>query len=171
MEHYEATTSPLVHGDRPTLFFYGGPYSNFVGGPFLITSELRFFSPSDEPLSYRTVEHFYQAMKATTVDEFDAVRNTRDTWMAKSLGQRVTLRPDWEQVKYEVMKHALRVKFSQPAYKRVMIGDRELLLAEDSPTDFVWGIRDADDGFTGDNLLGKALMEVRASLIPEAVTE
>ena len=38
-------------------------------------------------------------------------------------------------------------------------------LAEDSPSDFVWGARDPDGGYGGRNLLGLALMCVRAELV------
>ena len=37
-------------------------------------------------------------------------------------------------------------------------------LAEDSPSDFVWGARDRDSGYGGQNLLGLAVMRVRDEL-------
>lgn len=172
MDHYEATTSPLVHEGKPTLFFYGGPYSNFVGGPFLISTERAAFARpwGIDLMSYKSVEHFFQAMKATNFEDHEAVRNAATPGLAKKIGRKITLRADWEHVKYEVMLVGLRAKFAERVYKQVMIGDRNLMLAEDSPTDFVWGIRDADGGFTGENLLGKALMEVRVPIL-ETVAE
>jgi hypothetical protein len=41
-------------------------------------------------------------------------------------------------------------------------GDRPL--AEDSPSDFEWGARDGQGGYTGHNYLGRALMRVRDEL-------
>ena len=43
-------------------------------------------------------------------------------------------------------------------------------LAEDSPSDFVWGARDSDRGYGGQNLLGLALMCVRDELIADVRT-
>ena len=60
------------------------------------------------------------------------------------------------------MKTALRAKFTQHEnLKKILLdtGDRELI--EDSPTDYQWGC--GQDG-TGQNLLGKALVEIRTEL-------
>jgi len=43
-------------------------------------------------------------------------------------------------------------------------------LAEDSPSDFVWGARDRDGGYGGQNLLGLALMRVRDELVADVGT-
>ena len=43
-------------------------------------------------------------------------------------------------------------------------------LAEDSPSDFVWGARDPHGGYGGQNLLGLALMQVRQELIADVCT-
>jgi len=60
------------------------------------------------------------------------------------------------------MKTALRAKFTQHEdLKKILLdtGDRELI--EDSPVDYQWGC--GKDG-TGQNLLGKALVEIRQEL-------
>ena len=43
-------------------------------------------------------------------------------------------------------------------------------LAEDSPSDFVWGASDSDRGYGGQNLLGLAVMRVRDELIADVRT-
>ena len=43
-------------------------------------------------------------------------------------------------------------------------------LAEDFPTDFVWGCRDPQGGHGGQNLLGLALMQVRGELVEDVRT-
>jgi predicted NAD-dependent protein-ADP-ribosyltransferase YbiA (DUF1768 family) len=43
-------------------------------------------------------------------------------------------------------------------------------LAEDSRSDFVWGARDRDGGYGGQNLLGLAVMRVRDELIADVRT-
>lgn len=71
-------------------------------------------------------------------------------------------RPDWDDVKVEIMRDILRAKVAQHEYVRrklLATGERELV--EDSWRDDVWGWGPNRDG---QNLLGKLWMEVRAEL-------
>jgi N-glycosidase YbiA len=138
------TTSPLK--------FYGGPFSNFADSTIVL--DLGFGAKS-----YLTVEHAFQAAKATTLEEHERVRHAPGPGYAKIEGRRITLRDDWEQVKYEIMLLCLREKFSIPTYKGRLLSTADRELQEDSPTDFVWGARN-----NGQNLLGKALMQIREEL-------
>jgi ribA/ribD-fused uncharacterized protein len=75
-------------------------------------------------------------------------------------------RPDWDEVKADVMREVLRAKVAQHEYVRrklLATGDRELI--EDSWRDDVWGWGPNRDG---QNLLGKLWMEIRAELIAAA---
>lgn len=137
------------------LKFYGGPFSNFADSTIFI--DIGFGTKS-----YPTVEHAFQAAKATTMEDHDRVRTAPGPGYAKLEGRQIALRDDWEQVKYDVMLECLRAKFAIPSFKGRLLStaDRELL--EDSPTDFVWGYRN-----NGQNLLGKALMQVREELRAE----
>ncbi len=74
----------------------------------------------------------------------------------------VPLRKDWEGVKVDVMREAVLAKFSQnPDLLELLlaIGDAEII--ENSPVDYFWGI---GQDRTGQNVLGKILMEVREKL-------
>ncbi len=63
------------------------------------------------------------------------------------------------------MLHALRGKFvALEPYRSGLLLTHPRPLAENSPTDFVWGCCDPDGGHGGQNLLGLALMQVRAEL-------
>jgi len=111
---------------------------------------------------YETTEHYYQAMKATNDVDHESVRLAKGPKASKTLARQILLRPDWENVKYEIMKDALRAKAQQyefiiPALENS--GTEEL--AENSPYDYIWGT--GKDG-TGQNLLGKAWMEIRNEL-------
>ncbi len=64
---------------------------------------------------------------------------------------------------------ALRGKFVLEAYRSALLLTHPRPLAEDSPTDFIWGARDARGGLDGQNLLGAALMRVRDDLIVAAM--
>ena len=85
-----------------------------------------------------------------------------DPSSAKRLGRRIQLRPDWEQIKYNVMQEICIAKFTQNKDLRERLlatGDKYL---EEGNTwgDTVWGTVDGK----GLNMLGKILMQVRDQL-------
>lgn len=134
------------------LKFYGGMFSNFAASH--ISLDLGWGMKT-----YATVEHAFQAAKATNEIDHDTVRRAPRASLAKKAGRQIRLRPDWEEMKYDVMLECLRAKFALPQFKRALLatGDREL--REDSPSDYIWGYRN-----NGLNLLGKALMQVREEI-------
>lgn len=72
------------------------------------------------------------------------------------------LRPDWEQVKDDLMKTALLAKFRQnDDIRRILLSTGDAHLIEHTKNDSYWG--DGGDG-TGKNKLGLLLMEVREIL-------
>lgn len=156
------------HPDDP-IFFYGGPLSNFVGGPFIIESTQPFGVITE---TYKTVEHFFQASKAKTIQVHLWIAKPADPWECKRRGnskflpgsREELLRPDWDAVCYEVMKHGLRAKFQEEGFREYLLSTGNRFIAEDSPTDFKWGIRDEQGGLGGQNLLGRALMELREEI-------
>jgi ribA/ribD-fused uncharacterized protein len=117
-----------------------------------------------------SVEHYFQACKATSRQQFDLILSCDSAASAKHAGRETDLRPDWEQVKFEVMLCALRGKFALEPYHSGLLLTHCRPLAEDSPTDFVWGCRDPDGGHGGQNLLGLALMRVREELVADVRT-
>lgn len=75
-------------------------------------------------------------------------------------------RPDWDQVKVEIMRRILRAKATQHEYVRRKLletGDRTLV--ENSWRDDFWGWGPDRNGL---NTLGKLWMEIRAELRSEA---
>lgn len=104
----------------------------------------------------------YQAAKTSVQSEIDEIWSAKKANDTRLLGQKVTMRPDWDQVKRQVMKEVVTAKFLQhpELLKQLMeTGDEELI--EDSPVDWYWGC--GADG-TGQNMLGKVLMEIRTEL-------
>lgn len=111
---------------------------------------------------WKTVEHAYQAQKTHDQKEYDAIWKAETPREARNLGQTVTLRKDWENVKDSVMKECVRAKFSQHKELQEQLlstGDEEII--EDSPIDWYWGC--GADG-KGKNKLGKIIMEIREEL-------
>jgi predicted NAD-dependent protein-ADP-ribosyltransferase YbiA (DUF1768 family) len=64
----------------------------------------------------------------------------------------------------------LRGKFALEPYRPLLLLTHPRPLAEDSPTDHIWGCRDPQGGHHGRNLLGQALMQVRDELVADVCT-
>lgn len=114
-----------------------------------------------------TAEHYYQAQKMAETEYEEICRRLGSPREAFEITRRpdVPIRKDWDQVKVEVMRAAVYAKFSQNpelAERLLATGDAELV--ENSPVDYFWGI--GADG-SGQNVLGKILMEVREKLIKQ----
>jgi ribA/ribD-fused uncharacterized protein len=153
-----------------TVYFYGGWLSNFAPTPGLRLPFGYHGHHESDRVPVRTVEHWFQACKATSRRQFDVILASGTAGGAKRAGRATELRPDWEQVRFEVMLCALRGKFALEPYHSALLLTHPHPLAEDSPSDFVWGARDPDGGHGGENLLGLALMRVRDELIAEVRT-
>jgi ribA/ribD-fused uncharacterized protein len=124
-----------------------------------------FYYPSvvkdDMGLEYTSVEAAYQAAKT-----LDYAKREPFTCMspnqAKKVGRTLQpLRPDWEEVKIEVMRGFLKQKFSDPELKQKLLdtGSRELIEGNWWGDRF-WGVCKGK----GKNWLGKLLMELRNEL-------
>lgn len=117
---------------------------------------------------YKTVEHAYMAAKTLDWAEREAIRNCKTPGDAKRMGRTVTLRSDWEEIKLPVMKMLLKAKFSDPTLKAKLLETVPHELIEGNAWgDRVWGAEwDADENqWVGQNLLGKAIMEIRESYL------
>jgi ribA/ribD-fused uncharacterized protein len=131
-----------------------GEFSNFSAHPFKLGGKV-----------WPTSEHYFQAQKFAGTEHEEAVRITKTASMAAKLGRSRTLplRSDWEVVKDDVMRAALRAKFEQhPKLKSLLLSTGDTELIEHTRNDSYWA--DGGDG-TGKNRLGILLMELRAELI------
>lgn len=111
-----------------------------------------------------TTEHFFQAQKFAGTPHEEAIRLAKTPKQAAEMGRdrRRPLRADWEQVKDDIMRAAVREKFRTHAGLReelLATGDAEIV--ENAPGDYYWGC--GADG-SGKNMLGKILMEIREEL-------
>ena len=150
-----------------TIYFWGGPLSNFAATPGLRLPYGYHGHHETGWVPVATVEHWFQACKATNRQDFDYVLAATSPAGAKAAGRRIALRSDWEQIKYHVMLCVLRGKFAVEPYRSALLLTHPHSLAENSPHDFTWGCRDRDGGYSGQNLLGRTLMEVRAELVAD----
>ena len=111
---------------------------------------------------YPTNEHFFQAMKTLDPKERKAIAEASTPGVAKRMGRKVKLRPDWDQVRLQIMKEGLTLKFvchKDLAEKLVATGDTYL---EEGNwwNDTFWGVCENK----GENNLGILLMEIRKTL-------
>lgn len=162
--------------DRPgTLRFYGGPFSQFALVPGLRLPVSYQGHPPGQWCEPPTLEHYFNASKATNEEDFWWVLHASGPRQAKRRGgpggerqangniRRLTLRPGWDDgIKQQVALVANRAKFGLEPFSVLLDCTGEATLVEWSPTDPVWGGRAADGSPTGQNLLGITLMRVRA---------
>ncbi|KAL3270751.1 hypothetical protein HHI36_021276 [Cryptolaemus montrouzieri] len=74
-----------------------------------------------EGITYPTAEHAFQAAKTFNVDERKKILSTKNPVIAKRMGRKVKLRPDWEEVKYEIMTTIVRQKFQNADVKKLLL--------------------------------------------------
>ena len=125
------------------------------------------FSPHGFELDgkhWPTSEHYFQAQKFAGTPHEEAVCLAPRPMDAAAMGRdrSLPLRPDWNRVKDDVMRRAVRAKFdAHPDLRSLLLstGDEELI--EETTTDTYWG---CGTDRTGKNMLGIILMETRGKL-------
>ena len=142
--------------ERIGFYTTRGPYgvfSNFSPHAFQAKGE-----------RWPTSEHYFQAMKFEGTEHVDAVRNAPSPKEAARRGRQRTrpLRPDWEDVKDDVMRAALDAKFSShPDLAEILLATCSAEIIEETRRDYYWG---CGTKRTGRNMLGKLLVELREQL-------
>lgn len=112
-------------------------------------------------IQYPTVEHAFQGSKTLDWDAREKIALLKTPAEAKQVGRTVTLRPDWEQMKLDVMYKLLQLKFGIPLYKQLLLATGDDYLEETNTWgDTYWGVCNG----VGENHLGKLLMRVRDEL-------
>ena len=111
-----------------------------------------------EGITYPTTEHAFQAAKTLDQSLRKTIANLPQPSEAKKEGRNLQLRPDWEKIKVQVMRELLLLKFSDPELKKKLLATgKEELIEGNWWGDTFWGVCKG----TGQNMLGKLLMEIR----------
>ncbi|MAG26329.1 swarming motility protein YbiA [Candidatus Pacearchaeota archaeon] len=109
---------------------------------------------------YKSSETIYQMEKCHRDEEKKRFVDMNG-FQAKRAGRVVVLRPDWHDVKDDVMFEVLTAKFSDPMLKDLLLSTGDIELVEDNHWgDTYWGRCNGQ----GRNRLGELLMEVREQL-------
>jgi len=107
---------------------------------------------------YRSVEHAYQACKASDESTHETIRNARNASVAKRLGKAVALPADWEDRKLGLMRELVHEKFKNPLLQALLLATEDVPLVEGNTwNDTFWGVCRG----RGTNWLGLLLMEER----------
>ncbi|WP_437603223.1 NADAR family protein [Sorangium sp. So ce590] len=130
-----------------------GAFSNFSRHPVSLQGKV-----------WPTTEHYFQAQKFAGTDHEEVIRNAPGPGEAARMGRQRSrpLRPDWEQVKDDIMREVVLAKFTQHEdLRRALLDTGDAELVEHTKNDAYWA--DGGDG-SGRNMLGKILMEIREQL-------
>lgn len=141
-----------------------GEFSNWYLCSFMFMG-VRFHS-SEQALMW------FKARRFEDIETAEKILKTDNQAEIKKLGRQVKNYNEeiWSSIRFDVMRNILYYKFSQnPILRDKLISTGDADIYEASPYDKIWGIGSTDvNDIKGKNLLGKALMEIRATLKWEA---
>ena len=132
-----------------------------------------------DDVTYNCAEQYMMAEKARVFGDnatLGKILEAKAPHVIKRLGREVVGFDGarWNEVKFDIVVRGNRAKFAQNVQLRdFLLGSGDATLVEASPKDAIWGVgldetdrRILDpDQWQGENLLGKALMKVRAELV------
>ena len=161
--------------DRTHLYTEKGGYIFFWGGPFSQWHKAKF--KDEHNREFNCCEQYMMYCKAEVFGDTESmskVMATSSPREQKGLGRQVKGfdHVTWDKIKYNIVYLGNYFKFSQNEILwNLLDGTGEKPIAEASPWDSIWGIGlQVEDpmilntSIWGENLLGKALMEVREEL-------
>lgn len=118
------------------------------------------------PYMYPTVEHAFVAGKTLDEGKRKIIRDEPSPGKVKRYGKKLVLVENWEEEKYDFMYKLVFQKFnSHQDLKQKLFdtGDQELIEGN-AWGDKYWGCVWQENWWTGENNLGKILMDVRKTL-------
>lgn len=144
--------------EKKTINFYStigdyGCFSNFSRHHLFLKDKM-----------WKTSEHYFQAQKFAGTSHEEELRLADSPMQVAKMGRdrKRPLRKDWEEIKDDIMREALRAKFTQnKELSKILLETGDAELVEHTTNDNYWG--DGGDG-SGKNMLGKFLMKLREEL-------
>lgn len=175
----ESLRARWAAGERPAFLFFWGHQPRADGTVGTSCLSQWFPAPfSVDGQTYATAEHWMMAEKARLFADHETrtrILAATTPAEAKDLGRAVRgfENEEWNRHRSDIVVRGNLAKFGQnPEMGRFLRDTGEHVLVEASPVDRIWGIGLAQDDaratdptkWRGLNLLGFALMEVRAAL-------
>lgn len=112
--------------------------------------------------TYKSVEHAYQALKTDDPTWRQRIMDAKMPADARRIGRCIPkdlIRPEWDNVRLEVMRILVKRKFKHPALLKLLLDTGEAEIIHDNTwNDTFYGVCRG----TGENHLGKILMDIRA---------
>ncbi len=142
-----------------TAEHFGG-LSNMAGGYSLLVNRIRIL----------TSEALYQACRFPNLPEVQKLiigQASPMTAKMKSKPFRKDSRPDWDELRIDIMRWCLRVKLAQHLDKfgELLLSTDDQPIVEESYRDQFWGAKPTNsETLVGTNMLGRLLVEVRERL-------
>jgi len=145
---------------RKTTEVFGG-LSNMASG----------YSLNINGIIVKSAEHLYQAMRFPINPEIQAqILEENSPMTAKMISKKYKekyTRPDFEQVKFGIMKWVLDIKLCQnwQSFGPLLLSTEDKPIVEYTPKDKVWGAILEDNKYIGTNALGRLLMNLRENVV------
>ena len=132
-------------------------------GPFKFLSNLYATPITYKGHTYCCLEAAYQAQKSLDPTIHERFANIRLPYKSRGMGQRIkTIRPDWFDIRIDIMEELLSIKFSHPQLKECLQCTGQSNIVEcNTWGDTFWGVYNG----VGENHLGRLLMKVRDTLL------
>lgn len=136
-----------------------GKLSNMAGG----------FPLKVNNVEIRTAEALYQACRFPENKDLQQIIIDEPSPMAAKMKvkkHRHQTRKDWEQERVNIMRWCLQVKLALRwnAFSEILLKTEDKDIVEESRKDAFWGAKPYGHKLTGQNVLGKLLMELRESI-------
>lgn len=138
------------------IYGFSGPY-RFLSNFWLAQVEF-------EGRTYGSTENAYQAAKTHDPEIRNYLANL-SPGAAKKHAKLIQIRPDWHDVRYDIMLDLNRQKYKHKALRELLIntGNREILEFNEWD-DRYWGVIQVAGFEYGENNLGKILMQIREEI-------
>ena len=156
-----------MNQENDTLLFKERSMIEFFDGVHRFLSNFDYSPVHAFGRTFKTLEHAFQFAKTNNLEWQNQIANAPTPSQAKHLGRRCPLRSDWNQIKDQVMKDLLAIKFSNVLLKKKLLLTKGCILIEGNTWhDNYWGDCHCSKciSIKGKNKLGRFLMELRDSL-------
>lgn len=155
---YDRSSVVVVHKTKEAF----GGLSNMAAGFPLYVNGVRI--PTSEALYQACRFPFHPEVQQAIIGQFSPM-----TAKMRAKARYEDSRPDWNDVRFKVMRWCLRVKLAQnfDDFGRLLLATEDKSIVELSTRDDYWGAKPTDDStsLVGQNVLGRLLMELRELMV------
>ncbi len=151
-ETYPATQCILVHKVKEEW----GLFSNFSHTPIVLNG-----------VTFKSAEQLFQLMKFKDEEPVKAIFHANNPKMTAKKWEKTHRRSDWGKMIVDAIKFCIQLKYEQnESFRKLLENSKDKYIVEDQTsfrkkTPDTWGVKLSGSEYTGPNLLGRLLMELR----------